>query len=114
MRRALNRDEISRWMDTLKSDATATIECMWRFAGTPSRVLVVSKPVENQTLPRPYLGLLQRVAHLLRASADGCSTRKLSWRPSAIPRALSGERDAYTSPFRIRHCASFSATTSGC
>ena len=82
-RQSLNRDEIDSCIRLLESDSTATIECMWRFAGKPSHLFVVSRPVEYQgfrgrnwifydeSQSAQALDSLGRTHALLRASADG-------------------------------------------
>ena len=80
--RALNRDEVNSCISIVESDPTASIECMWRFAGPPSHVFMVSKPVENQDFrgrswvfydesgSSSAIESLGRAHALLRASAD--------------------------------------------
>ena len=82
-RRALNHDEIDSCIKLLESDPNATIECTWRFAGQPSHLFVVSRPVEyrgfrgrnwifyDESQSAQTLESLERTHALLRASADG-------------------------------------------
>jgi len=81
--RALNRDDVDSCIRAVESDPAASVECMWRFAGSPSHVFVVSKPVRHQDFrgrtwvfydesqSSTALQSLERAHELLRASADG-------------------------------------------
>ena len=82
-RRSLNREEIDSCISLLESDPTATIEHMWRFAGEPSHLYVVSRPVQHQgfrgrswifydeSQSAQALESLDHTYALQRASADG-------------------------------------------
>ena len=81
--RATNSAEITSRISLLESDPMAEIQDMWRFAGDPSHLLVVSTPVEyggfrgrtwvfyDESTSARALESLAHAHDLLRASADG-------------------------------------------
>lgn len=81
-RRSMNHDEFDSQMAILDSDPTASIECMLRFAGRPSHILVASRPDQgrhfqgrtwvfyDESESSQAIELLTRAHAQLRASAD--------------------------------------------